>query len=97
MQKERGQPVGHEGDRDPGDEDVGAETEVEDGKQPGRHAQHLVQPARGRQVPAERLLHDDAGVLGALRPPEALDDDGEQARRDREVVRRPVRAVERIA
>jgi hypothetical protein len=50
--------------------------------------EHAVELLRRREVAAEGLLDDDPGVLGATRRPEVLDDDREQARRDRQVVRR---------
>ena len=49
--------------------------------------QRLVQRARGREIPAERFLDDDARPVRASRFPELAHDDREHARRDREVVR----------
>ena len=62
----------------------------------GRFREHgvddLVELDRARQVAAERLLDDDSGVLGRAELPQRLDHLAEQARRDREVVRRCLRA-----
>ena len=63
-----------------------------------RLGEHRVKDAvellRRLQVAPERLLDDDAGVLRAVGRAEALDDRGEEARRDREVVRGALRAAE---
>src|SRR4029077_19249117 len=53
-------------------------------------------PGRG-QVAAERLLQDDPRALRAPGLAETLDDRREEARRDREVVERPLRVAERLA
>ena len=49
------------------------------------------------QVATERLFDHDAGVVGAAGLGQVFDDDAEQARRDRQVVQGPGRAVESLA
>ena len=60
-----------------------------------RVVQHRVQLARRLEVPAEWLLDDDACLLGASGLRQQLDDGGEHARRNGQVMRRAFRAVER--
>ncbi len=63
----------------------------------GEHArQDLVELLRRREIAAERLFHDHARVVRAARGSEQLDHLGEHARRDREVVERPLRGAERF-
>jgi len=59
--------------------------------------QRLVEGLRRGEIPAERLLDDDARVAGAVRSPEPPDHRLEQARRDGEIVERAFRAAERAA
>ena len=60
-----------------------------------RVVQHRVQLARRLEVPAEWLLDDDACLLGASGLRQQLDDGGEHAWRNGQVMRRAFRAVER--
>jgi hypothetical protein len=55
----------------------------------------LAQGARGREVVAERLLHDDAGVFGQPGGREPGDDGAEQEGRDLEVEHGGARAADR--
>src|SRR5882724_6382660 len=59
--------------------------------------QRLVEGLRRGEIPAERLLDDDARIAGAARSPEPPDHRLEQARRDGEIVERAFRAAERSA
>src|SRR5690606_7283130 len=59
--------------------------------------QDLVERARRREIAAERLLDHDAGAGGALLTGQSLDDGGEEAGRDGQVVQRPPNAFELIA
>ena len=52
LEQERRQPIGHEGDRDAGDEDVRLEPEIEDGKQRRRSTTEAAMPPR---MPSVRL------------------------------------------
>ena len=56
-----------------------------------------VELARRGKIVAERLLDDDPGVLGQARVGEALDDRGEQRRRDLEVEDRDMHVPERLS
>ena len=56
-----------------------------------------VQGSRARQVVPERLLDHDASALRAPGPGQTLDDRAEEARRNRQIVRRMLRAAERLA
>src|SRR5438445_5616136 len=56
--------------------------------------QRLVEGLRRGEIPAERLLDDDARVAGAARSPEPPDHRLEQARRDGEIVERALRRAE---
>ncbi len=60
-------------------------------------AQVGVELARGGQVMAERLLHRDSRPAGEPRFGQGLDDAGEQAGRDLQVVQRVSRAAEGLA
>src|SRR5437867_6719133 len=53
-----------------------------------------VQRPRGRQVPTERLLDDDAPALGTARLPEVPNDALEEAGRNRQIVSRVLRVAE---
>jgi hypothetical protein len=68
----------------------------EDGAVVERLGQRLLQAVRGREVAAERLLDDHPRAVRAADLRQRRDDRREQARRDREVVQRALRAAERL-
>ena len=57
--------------------------------------QRDIQRPRGREVATERLFNDDTRILCASRAAQAFNDGRKHARRDREIVQRPLAALER--
>jgi hypothetical protein len=56
--------------------------------------QHCIQLAGRLQIAAERLLDDHPRIVGAIRGMQLLDDGGEHAGRNRQVVRRPAGMIQ---